>query len=121
MPTQQQVTTFFNWIWKAFPTIVLVGGFVVGNYLYRFQDTFKRELLNEINESFVTRSEAAANMERFTKRDAFDIYKAKTDSAIYQLSTEFRINQATMNGVITRIDENIREMREDLKEVKSKL
>ena len=117
MPTPAQLTAFFNWVWKAFPTIVLVGGFIVGNYLYKFQDTFKNELLNEINESFVTKNEA----KELTKRETFEVYRTKTNTALDNLSAEFRINQATMNGVITRIDENIREMREDLRELKDKL
>jgi len=132
MPTADQWNRYFTWFNKAFPTVIVIGGLVVGNYLYRLKNEFKEELLEEIAENFQTRTEAAAEAARVATaaakaaahavpRDAFEVYRTKTNSAVENLSAELRINQATVNGALLRIDENVRDLKTDIREIKDRL
>ena len=107
-----QVTSFFISFNKFFPTIVVVGGLIGGNYLYKVKDQFKEDLIEEMEERFVTKNE----VKEYTPDVMFDVFKTRTNSAISDVRSKADVHEATVNGVLDRVERDVSDIKEDLRE-----
>ena len=116
MPTKIQVTNFFDWVWRAFPTIVVAVGIIVGNFIYKQKDEFQEAMMLEISRSFVSQKDADLLFSRTVSKEIFEDFKAETNTQLDQSRYKLEIHQATVSGQLARLEADVKEIKTDLRE-----
>lgn len=116
MPTKIQVTNFFDWVWRAFPTIVVAVGIIVGNFIYKQKDEFQEAMMIEISRSFVSQKDADLLFSRTVSKEIFEDFKSETNTQLDQSRYKLEIHQATVSGQLARLEADVKEIKTDLRE-----
>ena len=115
--TKRKVSEIFEW---AFRVTSVLSVFIMsygGLYIYKHDIEFESKLDGKYVHQEAAKYFYDSRDVELVSRDVVDQFKTKTNTAIANIKSEADVHEATIAGILTRLERDVSEMRQDIRQL----